>query len=100
MSIEGMWNTASKTPLGQMQGKLELRCDGNTLSGSCTSKWNTDPIIEGKVNGDEFEFTINTKTPMGTMKVVYKGKIEGNTMSGITTTKPLGIKTPFTAIKA
>jgi len=100
MSIEGTWNTESKTPLGQMQGVLELKCDGAALSGSCTSKWNTDEVTDGKIDGDEFEFTVNTKTPMGTMKVVYKGKVDGDSMSGMTTTKPLGIKTPFTATRA
>ncbi len=100
MSIEGTWNTDSKTPLGQMQGKLEITCKDGAVSGSCTSKWNTDPILEGKVEGNDFEFTVNTKTPMGTMKVVYKGKMDGDTMSGMTTTKPVGIKTPFTAKRA
>lgn len=99
MAVDGTWTTNAKTPLGPMQGKLVLKTDGDSLSGTCTSKWSTDDLTDGKVTGDEFEFTINTKTPMGVMKVVYKGKVDGDKMSGLTTTKPMGLKTPFEATR-
>jgi hypothetical protein len=100
MSVDGTWNTDAKTPLGPMKGQLVLKTDGNSLSGTSTSKWGSEDFTGGTVNGDEFEFTVNTKTPMGSMKVVYKGKVEGDKMSGITTAKPMGIKTPFEGTRA
>jgi hypothetical protein len=95
MTVDGTWNTSAKTPLGHMKGKLVLKTEGNTLSGTSSSQWGSDNFSNGKVDGDSFEFLVTNKTPMGPMKVEYKGKVEGDKMSGLTTTKPLGLKTPF-----
>jgi hypothetical protein len=99
MTIDGTWNTDAKTPLGHMKGKLVLKTEGNTLSGTSSSKWGSDNFTGGKVDGDTFEFIVSNKTPMGPMKVEYKGKVEGDKMTGITTTKPMGLKTPFEATR-
>ena len=98
MAIDGTWETNANTPLGPMKGKLVFVTNGNSLNGSSTSKFGTDSFSGGKVDGDNFEFTVNSKVPMGRMNIVYKGTVEGDTISGLTTT--MGIKTPFKGTRA
>ena len=98
MAIDGTWDTNANTPLGPMKGKLVFVTNGNSLSGSSTSKFGTDSFSGGKVDGDNFEFTVNSKVPMGRMNIVYKGSVEGDNISGLTTT--MGIKTPFKGTRA
>ena len=88
MAVDGTYETTVKTPMGPQAGKLELKAEGNVLTGSMQGMMGTDPIQNGTVNGDEFEFMVETKSPMGPLKLNVKGKVEGNEIIG-------EVKTPF-----
>jgi hypothetical protein len=98
MAIDGTWNTSANTPLGPMKGKLVLTAKDNTLSGSSTSQFGTDSFTGGKIDGDKFEFSVDSKVPMGRMKLVYKGKLDGDIITGETTT--MGIRCAFKGERA
>ena len=97
MAVDGTWITSANTPLGPMKGKIVMVSKDNVLSGTSTSKFGADNFDGGKVEGDNFEFTVESKLPMGRMKISYKGKVEGDKISGMTST--MGIRTPFTGTR-
>ena len=89
MAIDGAYEITLQTPIGPQKGKLILKTDGGTLSGTSEGPLGVDPFHDGTVNGDEFEFMVETKSPMGPIKVTMKGKVEGNRLTGEANT-PLG----------
>jgi hypothetical protein len=82
MAVDGTYNTTIQTPMGPQSGKLTLKTKDNVLTGTSEGMMGVDPIQNGTVNGDEFEFMVETKTPMGPIKVTIKGKVEGDKISG------------------
>ena len=98
MAIDGTYNTTVQTPMGPQAGKLIFKTEGNTLTGVSEGMMGADPIQSGIVNGDEFEFMVETKTPMGPIKVTIKGKVEGDKISGQAVT-PFG-PAPLTGTRA
>jgi hypothetical protein len=99
VTIDGTWNTTSKTPLGKQKGTLVLKSEGSELSGSSSSQWGTDEFTGGTVDSNNFEFTVKSKSPVGPLKITYKGTFDGDKMSGQASAKPLGVKTNFEATR-
>ena len=82
MAVDGTYNIEMETPRGPQTGKLILKTSGNSLSGSYTSQRGEQAFTNGKVTGDEVEWSISVTTPMGEMKMDYKGKVTGDDISG------------------
>jgi len=81
MAVDGTYDISIQTPMGAQAGKMVLKAEGDALTGTMQNMMGTDPIQNGKVNGDEFEFMVEAKSPMGPLKITVKGKIEGDTVS-------------------
>jgi hypothetical protein len=89
MAVDGAYEVSIQTPMGEQKAKMELKAEGNNLTGKIEGMMGVDPIQSGTVNGDEFEFMIEATTPMGPMAITMKGKVEGDDLTGEATT-PLG----------
>ena len=89
MAIDGAYEVTIESPMGEQKAKMELKTEGNNLTGTLEGMLGVDPIKSGTVNGDEFEFMIEATTPMGPMKITMKGKVEGDDLTGEATT-PVG----------
>jgi hypothetical protein len=75
--VTGKWTATLKTPDGQdMQQVIDLKQDGNKLSGTIETPMGQMPISEGKVDGDAISFTIE----MNDMKIVHQGTVSGDEM--------------------
>jgi hypothetical protein len=89
MAIDGTYEITTQTPMGAQAGKLVLKTDGDTVTGTMEGMMGADPIQNGKVNGDEFEGMVEAKSPMGPLKITVKCKVEGDTITGTANT-PFG----------
>ncbi len=89
MAVDGTYETTVQTPMGAQAGKLELKTEGNTLTGTMEGMMGADPIQDGTVNGDEIEFMVEANSPMGPLKITVKAKVEGDEITGEATT-PFG----------
>ncbi|WP_034256989.1 hypothetical protein [Adhaeribacter aquaticus] len=71
-ALDGKWKGAFGD--GQFEITLDLKVQGNKLTGTITSPRGENPITDGKVTGNEFTFnrTFNENT------IVYKGKLNGD----------------------
>ena len=52
MSVDGTWNITVNSPMGAQPSTLTLAADGATLTGTQSAQGNTQPIANGKVDGD------------------------------------------------
>ncbi len=77
----GAWTLGYTTPNGmKRESKLDLKVEGDTLTGSLSSDRGTAKIDSGKISGNEIAFDLIRKSNNDEITVHFKGRIEGNTM--------------------
>ncbi len=81
MSVDGTWNVVVKSPMGDQPSTLTLKADGGTLTGTASAQGNTNPIANGKVDGDTVSWSNSITTPFP-MTLEFTGKVEGDTLNG------------------
>lgn len=102
--VSGNWKSKMETPRGTMERTLQLKQDGDKLTGAIVMKRGDQDIKQeikdGKVTGDSIEFKVDQRMGQGgdTVSVTYKLKVTGNKMEG---TSQAGDREPrpFTATK-
>lgn len=57
---------------------LNLKADGNALTGTMSGRRGDTPIEEGKIDGDNISFSQTMEFNGNSMKIIYKGKISGD----------------------
>ncbi len=82
MSIDGNYKLTLDTPLGAQEGRMSLKADGTSLSGSLVNARGTTEFSGGIVNGEDIEFDTRIPTPIGRLKAHVTGKVEGGHFSG------------------
>jgi len=82
MAVDGTYNIQLNTPMGTQTGKLTLKSDGKSLSGSVVSAMGEQAFSGGTVTGDEFAWSMQVSSPMGAMKLDFKGSVSANEISG------------------
>lgn len=88
--LTGSWKSSMETPQGTFERTFVFKQDGEKLTGKIVTQRGENEIKDGKVTGDEFEFTVEQRGRGGeTRSVPYKGKVSGDTIKG-TFTSPRG----------
>ncbi len=82
MAVDGTYNIQFNSPGGKQRGILTLVASDGSLSGTYVMGQVTQPLTNGKVSGDEVEFSYLQNTPVGKMKLVFKGKVTGDDIAG------------------
>jgi alpha-galactosidase len=78
--ISGTWIAKRESPMGEMEMVCELKVVNGKITGTQKLPFGDTPIIDGKVEGDTFEFTVETES-FGTLsKRTVIGKIVGDTL--------------------
>lgn len=79
--IAGKWKTTMTTPNGdKREGTLDLKVDGNKLTGTMGGARGTVEIQDGKVDGDKISFVVVRKFQDNEMKLPYTGVVTGDDM--------------------
>jgi hypothetical protein len=82
-SAAGNWNTALILGDGnRIEGALELKQDGDKLTGATVRNENKTPIQDGEIVGDEISFKVVRDRDGRKVTAKYKGKITGDTVKG------------------
>jgi hypothetical protein len=79
--VEGKWNITIKTPMGDKSGVLELKVDGNKLSGSLSDADHHVPISDGEVAGNRLTWKAKITKPMR-LSFKFSALIEEDRISG------------------
>ncbi len=82
MAVDGTYNIELESPMGKRTGKLMLKTEGNTLSGSYTGERGEQTFEGGTVDGDNVAWTIQVSGPMGQIQLDFKGTVSGDEISG------------------
>ncbi len=98
MSVDGTWNITVNSPMGAQPSTLTLAADGATLTGTQSAQGNTQPIANGKVDGDTVTWSNSITTPFP-MTLEFTGKVEGDTLNGSVKAGAFG-SFPFTGGRA
>ncbi|MBI2815570.1 MAG: hypothetical protein HYX72_01390 [Acidobacteria bacterium] len=82
--LSGTWRAKTTSAQGSAEQTITFKQTGNSFTGEMiTSQGSKEVIKDGKVDGDQIEFTVERKRPTGeTADVPYKGKINGDEVSG------------------
>lgn len=77
---DGAWTFTLSSPMGIVEAKVEMKVDGETLTGTSDlgggREW---PIEDGTIDGNEIAFVLNRP---GAMTYEMKGTITGDTIAG------------------
>jgi hypothetical protein len=98
MSVDGNWNITVNSPMGAQPSSLTLTADGASLTGTQSAQGNTQPIANGKVDGDTVSWSNSITTPFP-MTLEFTGKVEGDTLNGSVKAGAFG-SFPFTGSRA
>lgn len=83
-NLTGTWKAQTKSARGTSEQTMTLTQTGDTFSGQMTTaQGDQQPIKDGKVSGNDIQFTIERKQASGeTSDVLYTGTVNGDEMSG------------------
>jgi hypothetical protein len=81
MAIDGKWEITINSPLGAQKATLDLKADGGILSGTQTAMQGTQPLSNGKVDGNNLTWSASITSPMP-MTLDFSGAVDGDKLSG------------------
>jgi hypothetical protein len=78
--VSGTWTGEQQGRNGPMTVTLNLKAEGNTLSGTISGRGGETAISDGKIDGDNVSFTVTREFNGNTMKMKYSGTVSGSEM--------------------
>ena len=83
MSVDGIYKITAQTPIGSMDSTLTLKTDGEELSGTMSGELvGKMDFTGGKVDGNNFSFTMTMKKFFKKIDISGSGKVDGDQISG------------------
>jgi hypothetical protein len=77
----GKWNVTINTPMGDQAGVLDLRVDGTTLSGSMSAANYLVEIGNGRIIGNQLEWSAKLTKPMR-MTLKFTATVDADRIEG------------------
>jgi len=81
MAIDGTYNIEIDTPMGKQEAKLNMKADGNKLTGTMENDMGKNDIT-GTTKGNDVSWGLEINSPMGNMKLEFNGKVSGDEITG------------------
>ena len=81
MSGTGTWNVTMNTPMGAQQGVLDLKIDGDSLTGTMSGAQGSMALSDGCVDGDKLTWKAAMTQPMP-MTLEFSATVDGDAISG------------------
>ena len=81
MAVDGKYEIVVNSPMGPQPSTLELKADGATLTGTQSAQGRSQPITDGKVDGNNVSWKTAITQPMP-MTLEFSGVVDGDKMSG------------------
>jgi hypothetical protein len=80
-AIDGVWDSVSKSPMGDQKGIVTLKAEGDKLVGTSEAPTGKVDISEGVINGNDVQWVMNLTSPMP-IKIEVSATVDGDTMTG------------------
>lgn len=78
---QGRWRVRIDTPMGERTGILELKVDGERLSGSLSDGEHHAEISDGRINGRQLSWSAKIQKPMR-LTFKFTAVIDNDRISG------------------
>jgi hypothetical protein len=82
MALDGTYKITTQSQMGKTEATFQFRTNGDTLTGTNEVMGQTLEILNGKVNGNSFNFIEKMESPMGATEFTFKGTVDGDKISG------------------
>lgn len=82
MVVDGTYSIEFDTPHGKQSGRLTLKTDGDSLSGSYSGGLGEQLFDGGTIAADELAWSVQLTGPMGDVRLDFKGTAGGDEISG------------------
>ncbi|WP_405493023.1 hypothetical protein [Nocardia sp. NBC_00511] len=81
MSVEGTWDLTISTPIGKIKAEVELRRDGDLLSGTAQGAGEQVPLRDVVLDGDQLTWQQAVTKPMR-LNLAFAVTVAGENLSG------------------
>lgn len=81
MSVAGVYDCVTKSPMGDQKSVLTLEVDGDTVTGSNVGAQGSLDLEDGKADGNSASWTMNMTVPMP-MKLEANVTVDGDELTG------------------
>jgi len=81
MSVEGVYDCVTKSPMGDQKSVLTVNVDGASWTGSNAGAMGALDITDGTVDGNTISWTMDMTVPMP-MKLECEATVDGDALSG------------------
>ena len=81
MSVEGVYDCVTQSPMGAQDSVLTVNVDGDTVTGTNEGAQGSMDIEEGKVDGNSMNWVMNMTVPMP-MKLEASVTVDGDQLTG------------------
>lgn len=79
--VSGKWKTSFTMPNGETrEGTLDLKAEGDKLTGTMSGPRGEVEISEGRIEGDTISFSVVRNFQGNEVKIKYRGKVSSNEM--------------------
>lgn len=85
--MEGRYNIVIEAPRRKEPGTVIFMVKGNILRGTVTAMGITSRFSDGKIDGDEFEFSGEVKLLMKKTPYVVRGRVDGDVLTAVAYSK-------------
>lgn len=89
MSVAGVYEVVTKTPMGEQKSTLTVEVSGDSFSGSNNGPMGAIAIADGKVDGNTISWQSKITSPMP-MTLDCKATVDGDSISGSVTAGMFG----------
>jgi hypothetical protein len=79
--VDGVWDTVTKTPMGDQAAALTIKRDGDSFIGVSAAQLGDMQLLDGKIDGDRLTWKMEMKLPFP-MTLEADVTITGDTLSG------------------
>lgn len=79
--MDGLYEIAMKTPMGEIKGNVKLVTSGNELSGYIETMGKRNNFSGGTVNGNRFSISGNINVSITNIKYDIQGDVMGNILN-------------------
>ena len=87
--VDGSWKTVVESPMGNQEATLTIESSGDSFTGSYAGALGTMPIKDGKVSGNQLDWSIDMTVPMP-MTLTVSATVEGDSLNGTVTAGGFG----------
>jgi len=82
MAVDGTYDIELQTQMGNRPGKITLKADGGSLSGTYSTERGEQAFTGGTVSGDDVAWTVSMSGPQGQIELAFKAKVTGDEIEG------------------